>query len=104
MTTTRKPAPPPVRSGGKPDAPNDFWDHADFVVREVARRGMHLALLPSWNRAFVNATKSRATIDEASAREYGRFLAKRYSKERHIIRVIRGDINPTNCVGDRQQV
>jgi len=97
---------PLLLRGGSPDAPNDYWDHADFIVREIRQRGMYLALLPCWGRAFVNSTfeKSHSTFTEASAREYGRFLGGRYRKEPHLIWVIGGDINPTKGAGDRLAV
>ncbi len=100
---TRKPL---VAGGGSADAPNDYWDHADFVVREIRRRGMYLALLPCWGRAFINAAmpQSRPTLTEDSGRVYGRFLGRRYRSEPHIVWVIGGDINPTKGAGDRRAV
>jgi hypothetical protein len=97
---------PMVCPGGSPDSPNDYWDHADFVIREIRTRGMYLALLPCWGRAFINAAmeKSRVTITQDSSRRYGYFLGRRYRQEPHIIWVIGGDINPTAGVGDRRMV
>lgn len=97
---------PLVVPGGSPDEPNDYWDHADFIVREVRRRGMRLALLPCWGRAFVNALmdKSRQTLDEDTARRFGRFLGERYGNEPHVVWVIGGDVNPTKGAGDRRGV
>ena len=45
---------PEVQTGGSPDEPNDYWDNADFIVREVRKRGMYLAALPCWGRAYIN--------------------------------------------------
>jgi hypothetical protein len=97
---------PLLVKGGSREEPNDYWDHADFIVREVRTRGLYLALLPCWGRAYVNAAmpKSRATIDEQSARAFGRFLGRRYAKEPHIVWVIGGDINPVKGAGDRRHI
>lgn len=99
-------AQPLVVVGGSPDAPNDYWDHADFIVRETRRRGLRLALLPCWGRAYVNAVmpKSRATLTEATARSFGRFLGERYRSEPHVIWVIGGDTNPTSGAADGRGV
>lgn len=83
--------------GGSPDSPNDYWDHVDFVLREIRERGMYAAVLPCWGRAYVNEVMkgSRAVFNERSARAYGRFLGERYGREPHIVWVLGGDIDPT---------
>jgi hypothetical protein len=92
--------------GGSPDAPNDYWDHADFVVRETRRRGLHLALLPCWGRASINAEmeKSRVVFTEAQAEQFGRFLGQRYRTEPHVIWVLGGDVNPVKQSRDQRRI
>ena len=89
---------PKVVAGGSPDQPNDYWDNADFIVRETKRRGLHLAMLPCWGRAYINpqmpgSARVLFTVDQARA--YGQFLGQRYGKEPHIVWVLGGDANAT---------
>jgi len=89
---------PKVVDGGSPDEPNDYWDHADFIVRETRRRGLYLAMLPCWGRAYINPQMSgsaRVVFDAEQARTYGRFLGRRYGNEPHLVWVLGGDANAT---------
>ena len=84
---------PLVVKGGSPDAPNDYWDHLDYIVAAVKKRNMHLALLPCWGRAYITSqmNSNEPVFDETSARSFGVFLGNRYSKEKHIIWTLGGD-------------
>jgi hypothetical protein len=87
-----------VVEGGSPDQPNDYWDHADFIVRESRRRGLYLAVLPCWGRAYINPQmpgSARVVFTAEQARSYGRFLGRRYGKEPHLVWVLGGDANAT---------
>ncbi len=84
---------PLIVAGGSPEAPNDYWDHLDFVVQAVKKRGMYLALLPCWGRAYITPQMGGAPeeINEEEARIFGAFLGKRYQSEPNIIWVLGGD-------------
>ena len=84
---------PLLVEGGSPEVPNDYWDHLDYVVQEVKKRGMYLALLPCWGRAYITPQMGGAQqeFDEDEARIYGTFLGKRYQNEPNIIWVLGGD-------------
>lgn len=84
---------PLVVSGGGPSAPNDYWDHMDYVVQAVKKRGLYLALLPCWGRAYITPQMGGAQQEftEEEARTYGGFLGKRYKDEPNIIWVLGGD-------------
>jgi len=88
--TEEKPntAEPLVVKGGSANAPNDYWDHADYVIQAVKKRNMYLALLPCWASQLISG-KGEYTEDEAKI--YGAFLGKRYGNEPHIIWVLGGD-------------
>ena len=92
-------------AGGSPDDPNDYWDNADFIIRETRRRGLYLALLPCWGRAYINPQmpgSARVVFTEQQAHAYGRFLGKRYRNEPHIVWVLGGDANATKgSAGDQ---
>ena len=36
-------ADPLVVEGGSPDAPNDYWDHVDYIIEAIKNRDMYLA-------------------------------------------------------------
>lgn len=74
--------------GGNINAPNDYWDHADYVIEAVKKRNMYLALLPCWASQLVSGT---GEYTDEEAKIYGAFLGKRYKNEPHIIWVLGGD-------------
>lgn len=89
---------PRVVDGGSPDRPNDYWDNADFIVRETRKRGLFLAMLPCWGRAYINPQmpgSARVVFTPEQAHVYGRFLGRRYGHEPHIVWVLGGDANAT---------
>lgn len=80
-------------AGGSPVAPNDYWDHVDYIVQAIKKRNMYLALLPCWGRAYVTEQfkDSHQEFNVSEAKTYGSFLGKRYKDEPHILWVIGGD-------------
>lgn len=86
-------AQPLLVEGGSADAPNDYWDHVDYAVRAVKKRGMYLALLPCWGRAYVTPQFGGAheEINEQEARAFGEFIGARYRQEPNIVWVLGGD-------------
>ena len=85
------PTQPDTTPGSDPKdaAQYDYWDHVDYVVDEAARRGLYIALLPTWGQ-WVNQNN---IFTPASARAFGEFLGKRYGKK-PVIWVLGGDRNP----------
>ena len=79
---------PLVVKGGSLTAPNDYWDHVDYVIEAVKKRNMYLALLPTWGSQLISGT-AEYTVDEAKT--YGEFIGKRYGNEPNIIWVLGGD-------------
>ncbi|WP_300598219.1 glycoside hydrolase family 140 protein [Niabella sp.] len=69
----------------------DFWDHADFVIREAAKRGLYMALVPVWGS---NVKEGRVTATQASV--FAKFLAERYKDQSNIIWMNGGDIKGTD--------
>lgn len=84
---------PLLVSGGSLDAPNDYWDHMDYVVQAVKKRGLYLALLPCWGRAYITPQMGGAQqeFSKEEAHTYGAFLGNRYKDESNIIWVLGGD-------------
>lgn len=79
---------PLVVKGGSPNAPNDYWDHVDYVIEAAKKRNLYLAILPCWASQLITGT---AEYNEKEARIYGQFLGKRYGNEPNIIWVLGGD-------------
>ena len=86
-------AQPLVVEGGSADAPNDYWDHFDYVVRAVKQRNMYLALVPCWARAYVvpQIDGARQQFTDREGKLYGAFLGRRLRAEPHIIWMLGGD-------------
>ena len=93
-------AEPLIAKGGSINAPNDYWDHADYVVEAVKKRNMYLAILPCWAAQLITGT-GEYTAEEAKS--YGTFLGKRYGKEPNIIWVLGGDTKAQFAAYDKNQ-
>jgi hypothetical protein len=82
----------PKRPNVLPGKSDDFWDHVDYVVDSAAKRGMRIALLPTWGE-WVTPRFSKPAIfqtpDQGYA--YGRFLGDRFRDRSNIIWVLGGD-------------
>jgi hypothetical protein len=86
---------PAVVAGGTLENPNDYWDHVDYCLEAIKKRGMYAAVLPFWGRRYVNATHNEQSLrvfDQNNVAGYGEFLGKRYGAEPHIIWVNGGDV------------
>jgi hypothetical protein len=89
----RDPTRPAVTPGANPNnkMQYDYWDHVDFIVREANRRGLYIALLPSWGRWILNRPPRDINIlTTANAQQFGEFLGKRYRND-SIIWILGGD-------------
>lgn len=65
----------------------DFWDHVEFITDEAAKRGLYMALVPTWGS---NVKSGKITVSQAIA--YAKFLAGRFGKKSNIIWLNGGDI------------
>ena len=84
-----------VAEGGNMWAPNDYWDHLDYILHAAYQRGMMVAMLPVWGRRYVNATHqpfSEQYFSIQDMRAYGQFLGNRYKTYDHLIWVMGGDV------------
>lgn len=93
------PSLPDTVTGGSPQAPNDYWDHVEYIFQATAERGIYIAVLPIWGRRYVNASHkghSQQVFDDKNAFVYGRFLGNRYKKYTHTIWMMGGDVNATD--------
>ena len=84
---------PLLAAGGSPTAPNDYWDHADYIIHAIKKRNMYIALLPNWGRAYITNQFGDAheEFSPQEAKSYGSFLGERYKNEPHMLWVLGGD-------------
>lgn len=87
--TDEDPTRPDVKDG--PD--NDYWDHADYIIRRANELGLYVALLPTWGSFWHDKDLQRFTPQ--NARTYGEWIGHRY-RDAKIIWVMGGDRNPEN--------
>jgi len=77
-----------------PARPNDrYFRHVDHLLGFAQRRGVILAMLPTWGY-YVSDVK---TFNPRNARAYGRWLGARYRHQPNVVWVNGGDRIPTHC-------
>ena len=69
----------------------------DWIVNKAEALGLYLGMLPTWGR-WVNEDN---IFTEASARQYGEFLGRRY-RDKPIIWILGGDRSPNK--GEQQLI
>ena len=73
----------------------DYWDHVEYIIDEANRRGLYIALLPTWGRWVNNTGKSdESLLTPRNAQTYGEFLGRRFGKK-GIIWILGGDRTAT---------
>lgn len=76
--------------------PNEpFWKFVDRVFEKAADREMYVGLLPTWGNWVVNDPQ----INTGNARDYGRFLGRRYGQRPNLIWILGGDRPPVDKDG-----
>ena len=76
-----------------PRRPNEaYFEHVDFIVQEAARRGLHVAMLPTWGDKVPSDRGGTGPVvfDVENAADYGRFLGRRY-RDAPVIWMLGGD-------------
>lgn len=71
----------------------DYWDHVDWVIKQAAKRGLYMAMVPIWG---TNVKKGMVSRAEACA--FAKFLALRYRKFANIIWLDGGDIQGSDSI------
>ncbi len=64
---------------------NNYWSNTDFIIREAAKRGIYMALVPVWGGNIKH-------VSVEQAKTYAAFLANRYKNYPNIIWLNGGDI------------
>ena len=88
---------PIVAAGGTPTAPNDYWDHLEYIIQKAESMNMYVGILPTWSKYYINTTVTTMQLfTKDSAKIYGRFLGDRYKAYPHIIWILGGDGDISN--------
>lgn len=74
------------------DGEYSYWSHVDFIVQEAEKRGMYIALLPTWGDKINKMWgKGPEIFTTKNAFAYGEWIAKRYAQSPNIIWILGGD-------------
>ncbi len=88
----------PFLTPGDYSTPNeDYFAHADWVLRKAAEKGFLVLLAPSYTGANGGSEgwyQEMAANGPDKLRQYGRFLGQRYSQFDNILWIHAGDYNP----------
>ncbi|MCA9260527.1 MAG: DUF4038 domain-containing protein, partial [Planctomycetales bacterium] len=70
---------------------NDYWDHVDYVVEQANRRGLVVAMLPTWGDKWNKKWGIGPEIfNPENAEVYGRWMGERY-RDADLIWILGGD-------------
>jgi hypothetical protein len=83
----RNPAQPDIKDGPN----NDYWDDVDFMVDLAARKGIYVAMLPTWGDKVLKKWHGEEIFTPENAESYGYFVGKRYGARKNLIWVLGGD-------------
>ena len=77
----------------------DYFELIDFVVEEAAKRGLYMALLPTWGSNVADSPEKPSIFDADNAYVYGKTLGRRYRGDDNVVWILGGD---RNVVTDRE--
>lgn len=83
-----------------PARPNPaYFELVDYLVDRAAARGLHVALLPTWGSHAEDKPhplfRNYHIFTPENARQYGRWLGRRYASRHNILWMLGGDRAPT---------
>lgn len=74
------------------DSGYSYWSHTDYIISEAQKRGLFIALLPTWGDKFNKLWgKGPEIFNESNAYTYASWIAERYRSEWNIIWMLGGD-------------
>ncbi|NKI32413.1 glycoside hydrolase family 140 protein [Croceivirga thetidis] len=80
-----------------PEKPNaKYFDYVDWVIVEAKKRGIYIALLPTWgDKLFTNNWGVGPEVfNQKNAQSFGKWIGSRFKAHDNVIWVIGGDRNP----------
>ncbi|OIQ90066.1 putative endoglucanase [mine drainage metagenome] len=80
----------------KPDlsTPENYWTHLDYIVEAARKRGLYIALLPTWGEWVIPREGKPLFNTPEQAYGYGNFIGARYRNAPNIIWILGGDRLP----------
>ncbi|MFN8254366.1 MAG: glycoside hydrolase family 140 protein [Bacteroidales bacterium] len=90
------PLKPKTTNGNNPNNPNeyDFWDNVDYAVKLAEKKGLYLALVPTWGEWVIPRVDKPLFNTNEQAYQYGWFVGNRYREFQNIIWILGGDRHP----------
>ncbi|RVU03184.1 DUF4038 domain-containing protein [Mucilaginibacter limnophilus] len=82
----------PFTKQGVPAINEKYFKRIDEVIDEAGKRGLYMALLPTWAAGIFNKEGKSSLLNTQTAYEYGRLLGKRY-RDKPVIWILGGDRN-----------
>ncbi len=83
----------PTRPDVKPGPRDDYWDHVDAIIDEANRRGLIIALLPTWGDKWNKKWgEGPVVFTPQNAGVYGEWIGRRY-RDKGILWILGGDRN-----------
>jgi len=82
-----------------PTKPNEpYFEHVDYIIDRAASYNLVIGLLPTWGDKVYkhNWGVGPEIFNNDNAKEYGRWIGKRYSSKQNVIWILGGDRNPRN--------
>jgi hypothetical protein len=73
---------------------NNYWNHMDFIIDEAAKRGIYMALVPTWGSGAVKS----GHVTTVQAKVYATILAERYKNKSNIIWLNGGDVKGDDSI------
>lgn len=70
---------------------NEYWDKVEWVVNEVARRGLIVVINPIWKRQHQGSIQKNGI---EKCRVYGKWFAEKFKNNPQVIYFVGGDSNP----------
>jgi hypothetical protein len=83
----KNPARPDVREGSD----NDYWDDVDNMVKTAEKKGLYIAMLPTWGDKVLKKWRGEEIFTPENAEQYGYFIGNRYGTSKNLIWVLGGD-------------
>ena len=82
-----------------PTKPNEsYFQHVDYIIDRAATYNLVIGLLPTWGDKVYkhNWGTGPEIFNTSNAKEYGKWIGKRYANKQNVIWILGGDRNPRN--------
>ena len=75
-----------------PDTDRGYWKNIDFFIDEAEKRGIYVALLPTWGDKFnIEYGKGPEILNGENSYKYGAWIGNRYKNRKNLVWILGGD-------------